>query len=144
MTTVRNVLKSKGHQVWSIAPTAFVIDALKMMAEKNVGVLLVKDESRLVGVFSERDYARKIVLKGETSQTTLLKDVMTTSIISVRPEQSIDECMALMTSKHVRHLPVIENDKLVGLISIGDIVKAIISEHEYTIKQLENYITGAR
>jgi CBS domain-containing protein len=144
MTTVRSVLETKGHEVWSISPTAYVIEALKVMSEKNVGALLVMEESKLVGIFSERDYARKIVLKGETSHTTRLRDVMTTNIVFIRPEQSIEECMALMTSKHIRHLPVLDNGALIGLISIGDIVKAIISEQEYTIKQLENYITGTR
>ena len=98
----------------------------------------------MVGIFSERDYARKIALKEESSSTAIVKNVMTSKVLFVLPEQSIDECMALMTDKHVRHLPVLENEKLVGVISIGDVVKAIISEHEYTIKQLENYITGSR
>jgi CBS domain-containing protein len=144
MTTVRSVLQTKDNTLWSIAPEALVFDALKIMADKNVGALLVMQKEKVVGIFSERDYARKIVLKGESSHTTAIKDVMTSGVLSVHPEQSIDECMALMTNKHVRHLPVIENGKLIGLISIGDVVKAIISEHEYTIKQLENYITGSR
>lgn len=144
MTTVRNVLQVKGYEIWSITPETLVFDALKVMAEKNVGALLVMEDKKLVGVFSERDYARKIVLKGESSHTSIVKNIMTSDVITVRPEQSIDECMALMTGKHIRHLPVVENQNVVGLISIGDIVKAIISEHEYTIKQLENYITGTR
>jgi CBS domain-containing protein len=144
MTTVRNVLQAKNNNIWSIAPDAVVFDALKIMAEKNVGALLVMQSDKVVGIFSERDYARKIVLKGESSHTTAVKDVMTSGVLSISAEQSIDECMALMTNKHVRHLPVLENGKLIGLISIGDVVKAIISEHEYTIKQLENYITGSR
>ena len=144
MTTVRSVLQTKDNNIWSIAPEALVFDALKIMAGKNVGALLVMQKDKVVGIFSERDYARKIVLKGESSHTTAIKDVMTSVVLSVTPEQSIDECMALMTNKHVRHLPVMDNGKLVGLVSIGDVVKAIISEHEYTIKQLENYITGSR
>jgi CBS domain-containing protein len=144
MTTVRSVLQTKDNTIWSIAPDALVFDALKIMADKNVGALLVTQKEKVVGIFSERDYARKIVLKGESSHTTAIKDVMTSGVLSVNPEQSIDECMALMTNKHVRHLPVLENEKLIGLVSIGDVVKAIISEHEYTIKQLENYITGSR
>jgi CBS domain-containing protein len=144
MTTVRIVLNAKDKNIWSIAPDATVFDAIKIMAEKNIGALLVMKNEKVVGIFSERDYARKIVLKGESSHTTAVKDVMTSGVFSVNPEQSIDECMALMTNKHVRHLPVIENGNLIGLISIGDVVKAIISEHEYTIKQLENYITGSR
>ena len=144
MTTVKSVLHTKGNNIYSIAPEATVFDALKIMAEKNIGALLVMQQEKVVGIFSERDYARKIVLKGESSHTTAIKDVMTSGVLSVNPEQSIDECMALMTNKHVRHLPVLENGNLIGLISIGDVVKAIISEHEYTIKQLENYITGSR
>jgi CBS domain-containing protein len=144
MTTVRSVLHAKDNNIWSIAPDAIVFDALKIMAEKNIGALLVMQKEKVVGIFSERDYARKIVLKGESSHTTAIKDVMTSGVLSVHPEQSIDECMALMTNKHVRHLPVLENGNLIGIISIGDVVKAIISEHEYTIKQLENYITGSR
>jgi CBS domain-containing protein len=144
MTTVKNVLQAKENNIWSIAPDAIVFDALKIMAEKNIGALLVMQKEKVAGIFSERDYARKIVLKGESSHTTAVKDVMTSGVLTVQPEQSIDECMALMTNKHVRHLPVLEDGNLIGLISIGDVVKAIISEHEYTIKQLENYITGAR
>jgi CBS domain-containing protein len=144
MTTVRTVFKAKGFDVWSIVPTTTVFDALKVMAEKNIGAILVMEEKNLKGIFSERDYARKIILRGESSQHTTVKDVMTSVVVFVRPEQSIEECMALMTEKHVRHLPVLDQEKVVGIISIGDVVKAIISEHEYTIKQLENYITGAR
>jgi CBS domain-containing protein len=144
MTTVRSVLQTKDNTIWSIAPDALVFDALKIMADKNVGALLVMQKEKVVGIFSERDYARKIVLKGESSHTTAIKDVMTAGVLSVNPEQSIDECMTLMTNKHIRHLPVMENGNLIGLVSIGDVVKAIISEHEYTIKQLENYITGSR
>ncbi len=144
MTTVGNILQIKGYEVWSVPPNALVYDALKVMAEKNVGVLLVMEDRKLVGVFSERDYARKIALKGVSSHTSPVKTIMTSVVVTVRREQSIDECMALMTDKHVRHLPVVENDEVVGLISIGDVVKAMISEREHTIKQLENYITGAR
>jgi CBS domain-containing protein len=144
MTTVRSVLQTKDNNIWFIAPDALVFDALKIMADKNIGALLVMQKEKVVGIFSERDYARKIALKGESSHTTVIKDVMTSGVLSVNPEQSIDECMALMTNKHVRHLPVLENGHLIGLVSIGDVVKAIISEHEYTIKQLENYITGSR
>jgi CBS domain-containing protein len=115
-----------------------------MMAEKNVGALLVMEGNQLKGIFSERDYARKVVLKGESSHNIAIQHVMTSGVISVTPDQSIEDCMALMTGKHIRHLPVLENSKLVGMISIGDVVKAIISQHEDTIKQLENYITGAR
>jgi CBS domain-containing protein len=144
MTTVRSVLQSKSSDIWSTAPDTLVYDALKIMAEKNVGALLVMEGNQLKGIFSERDYARKVVLKGESSHTIAIRNVMTSGVISVTPDQSIEDCMALMTGKHIRHLPVLENSKLVGMISIGDIVKAIISQHEDTIKQLENYITGTR
>ena len=144
MTTVKNILQAKDKNIWSIAPDATVFEAIKIMAEKNVGALLVIQNEKVIGVFSERDYARKIVLKGESSHTTIVKNVMSFDVLFVLPEQSLDDCMALMTNKHVRHLPVLENGKLIGIISIGDVVKAIISEHEYTIKQLENYITGSR
>jgi CBS domain-containing protein len=144
MTTVRSVLQSKGSDTWSTAPDTLVFDALKVMAEKNIGALLVMEGNQLKGIFSERDYARKVVLKGESSHTIAIRNVMTSGVISVTPDQSIEDCMALMTGKHIRHLPVLENSKLVGMISIGDVVKAIISQHEDTIKQLENYITGAR
>jgi CBS domain-containing protein len=144
MTTVRSVLQSKGNDIWSTALDTLVFDALKVMAEKNVGALLVMEGNQLIGIFSERDYARKVVLKGESSHNIAIRNVMTSGVISVTPDQSIEDCMALMTGKHIRHLPVLENSKLVGLISIGDVVKAIISQHEDTIKQLENYITGAR
>ena len=144
MTTVRTVLQTKKNELWSIPPDAVVFEALRIMADKNIGALLVMQKETVVGIFSERDYARKIILRGESSRTTAVKDVMTSSVLMVNPEQSIDECMALMTEKHVRHLPVVENGKLIGLISIGDVVKAIISEHKYTIQQLENYITGSR
>jgi CBS domain-containing protein len=144
MTTVRSVLQSKGSDIWSTASDTLVFDALKVMAEKNVGALLVMEGNQLIGIFSERDYARKVVLKGESSHNITIRNVMTSGVISVTPDQSIEDCMALMTGKHIRHLPVLENSKLVGMISIGDVVKAIISQHEDTIKQLENYITGAR
>jgi CBS domain-containing protein len=130
--------------IWSAKPEMLVYDALQIMAEKNVGALLVLNEGRLVGIFSERDYARKVVLKGVSSHKITVRDVMTAEVISVTPEQSIEDCMALMTNKHFRHLPVLENNTLVGMISIGDVVKAIISQHEETIKHLENYITGTR
>lgn len=144
MTTLRSILVSKGNEIWSIAPDKFVFDALKVMAEKNVGALLVIDGNNLVGIFSERDYARKVALKGESSHKIAVRDIMTSEVLSAHPEQSIEECMALMTNNHIRHLPVIEKNILVGLISIGDVVKAIISQHEDTIKHLENYITGNR
>jgi len=144
MTTVKQILEAKGHEVWSVPPDATVYDALRIMAEKNIGALLVLEADKLRGIISERDYARKVVLKGKFSRETPVAEIMSTNVVTVRPDHSIEECMALMTDKRIRHLPVLENEKLVGIISIGDVVKAYISEQEFTIKQLENYITGSR
>jgi CBS domain-containing protein len=142
MKTVRQLLRAKGYDIWSVAPDDSVYDALKLMADKNVGAVLVTDAGDLVGILSERDYARKVILKGRTSRDTPVREIMTEKVVYVRPDQTTDECMALMTDKRVRHLPVIEDDRLIGIISIGDVVKAIISEQEFMIEQLENYITG--
>ena len=144
MTTVRNILQDKGQVVQSASPDMLVIDALRIMAQNNVGALVVVKGEEVVGIFSERDYARKLVLKGKSHENTAVKEIMTAGVITVKPDQSMDDCMALMTSKRIRHLPVVEERKLVGIISIGDVVKAVISEKEHLIKQLENYITGAR
>lgn len=144
MITLRQLLQSKGGGVWSVTSTSTVFDALQMMAEKNVGALLVIDEGKLVGIVSERDYARKIVLKGKSSKETLVKEIMTEKVVYIRPEESIEECMALMTEKHFRHLPVIDNGALMGVISIGDVVRTVISEQKFIIAQLENYISGGR
>lgn len=142
MGTVRSVLQVKGSDVWSVAPDATVYQALELMAEKNVGALLVIDEGGPVGVVSERDYARKVVLKGRASKDTPVSTIMTQRVVYVRPEQTMEDCMALMTDKHIRHLPVIEDERVIGVISIGDVVKEIIAEQEFMIQQLENYITG--
>jgi len=144
MTTVAQVLHEKGNAIWSISPDATVYDALKLMAEKNVGALLVLDDSKLVGILSERDYARKIILRGKTSKETLVREIMSVEVRYVRPENTLEECMALMTGKHIRHLPVLEGERLIGVISIGDVVRAVISEKEFLIQQLEHYITGSR
>ena len=144
MRTVRELLKTKGRNIWSVNPTETVYDALVVMADRNVGALVVLEEGRLIGILSERDYARKVVLQGKTSRDTLVREIMTENPVCVRPGQSIEECMALMTYKRIRHLPVIEGDELVGVISIGDVVKDIISEQEFVIEQLEHYITGTR
>ena len=144
MITVRHILEAKGGHIWSVSPDTTVYDALKLMAEKNLGVVLVQKGDKLMGIFSERDYARKIILKGKSSRETAVEEIMTPDVVTVEPKNSIEECMGLMTNKRIRHLPVIESEKIVGVVSIGDIVKAIISEQEYTIKQLENYITGKR
>ncbi len=142
MITVRQLLRAKGHDVWHIAPDASVYDALKLMADKEVGALLVLEGEDLIGIISERDYARKVILKEKSSMDTPVREIMTHEVISVRPEQTIQECMALMTDKRIRHLPVLENDQLIGIISIGDVVKAIISQQEFMIEQLERYIEG--
>ena len=144
MTTISQILQVKGSNVWSVSPDTTVYDALNLMAEKNLGAVVVLKGETLVGIFSERDYARKVILKGKASKETVVEEIMSSDVVTLRPEQSIEECMALMTNKRIRHLPVLEGSKLIGVISIGDVVKAIISEQEYTIKQLENYITGAR
>lgn len=139
-TTVRQMLARKA-QVLSVLPGATMLEALTLMAEHNVGALLVVDNEQLVGIVTERDYARKIALAGRSSQTTPVKDVMSSQVITVTPSWTADQCMVLMDEKHIRHLPVIENDKLVGVISIRDAVKAIIAEQQFTIRELENYIT---
>jgi len=144
MDLVWQVLESKGHEVWTIAPDATVFQALQLMADKNIGSLLVLDGSEVVGIFSERDYARKVVLQGKDCTNTPLREVMSSRVLYVRIDQSVDDCMALMTDKHIRHLPVVDGDRLVGLISIGDVVKSLISEQVFVITQLENYITGRR
>jgi CBS domain-containing protein len=142
MITVKQMLDEKGSSVWTISPEAKVLDALKLMAEKGVGALIVMEEDEIVGIISERDYARKIILKGRHSQETPVRDIMSTHIYGVHFDTTAEECMALMTDKHIRHLPVCKDDKLVGVISIGDVVKAIISQQKGTIENLENYIMG--
>jgi CBS domain-containing protein len=144
MITLRQLLQSKGGEIWSVTSTSTVFDALRTMADKNVGALLVIDEGRLVGIVSERDYARKVALKGKSSKDTLVKEIMTEKVVYIRPDESIEECMALMTEKHFRHLPVIDNGTLIGVISIGDVVRTVISEQKFIIAQLENYISGGR
>lgn len=144
MITVSQILREKGDHTWSVSPDTKVFDALKMMAEKNIGAILVQDGNTLVGIFSERDYARKVILRGKASKEIPVREIMTAEVLYVRPSQTIEEVMALMTSKRIRHLPVMEENKVLGVISIGDVVKALISEQEFTIKQLENYITGGR
>ncbi len=144
MKPVRELLRIKGQETWSVTPDTPVYDALKLMAEKNVGALLVLDGDKLAGILSERDYARKVILKGKASKNTPAREIMSENVDCVTPKQSVAECMALMTDKHIRHLPVIEDGKLVGVISIGDVVKAIISEQKFVIEQLEHYIAGTR
>lgn len=142
MNTIAQLLKMKGHKFWGIDPKSSVYEGLKLMAEKDVGALLVLDDNKLVGIMSERDYARKVVLRGKSSMDTPVKEIMTSEVVTVRPSQTIEECMALMTEKRIRHLPVLEDGEISGVISIGDVVKAIISEQQFKIDQLENYIKG--
>jgi CBS domain-containing protein len=144
MHTVRQCLKTKGDAIWSIHPSASVYDALQLMADKDIGALLVIEGDKVLGIFSERDYARKVILHGKTSRETLVRDIMTSQVIFVNIDQSIEDCMGLITNKRIRHLPVLEGDKLAGVISIGDVVKEIIAEQEFVITQLGNYITGKR
>ena len=140
MESLRQLLAAKGEQVWSIRPDAKVLEALQLMAQKDIGALLVMEGSRVVGVMSERDYARKVILQGKSSQDLAVRDIMTSDVVKVDPARSVEDCMALMTQRRIRHLPVCEGDKLVGLVSIGDLVKQVIAEQEQTIKQLESYI----
>lgn len=142
MKTVNEVLKNKGREIWTISPAATVFEALELMAQKDVGALPVVQNSKLVGIFSERDYARKVILKGKASKDTAVSELMTQTVFYVSPENTLDECMALMTSKQIRHLPVLDHDRLVGVITLGDVVKRIISEHEFTIQELEKYVKG--
>ncbi|MBI2001427.1 MAG: CBS domain-containing protein [candidate division NC10 bacterium] len=144
MKTVQQILRHKGSAVWSVTPDSMVYDALRLMAEKGVGALLVLDAGRLVGIISERDYARKVILKGKSSLDTPVSEIMTERVMCVRPGQTVEECMALMTEKRIRHLPVLIDDQVVGVVSIGDLVKASLDEKDFMIKQLENYITGSR
>ena len=140
MQTVRQLVNSKAHRLLSIQPDNTIYDALRKMSEHDVGALIVLQDKKLVGIFSERDYARKVILEGKTSKKTLVSEIMTKQVICVSPDRTADECMALMTEKRVRHLPVIENKLVVALISIGDVVREMISDQKQTIAQLEQYI----
>ena len=142
MGTVRQVLENKGHEVWTIGPDASVYDAVALRAEKEIGALTVMQDSRVVGLISERDYARKVILKGRASKDTRVRDIMASRVVYARPEQTVEECMAVITDQRVRHLPVLENQRLIGLISIGDLVKTIIDEQQFIIDQLVHYITS--
>ncbi len=142
MTTVRQILQTKGNQVWTISPECSVLDALKLMAEKNVGALLVTDQGKLVGIISERDYARKVVLHGRSSRGSAVKEILSGEVISVTPSHTGEDCLRLMTEIRIRHLPVLNGDEIVGVVSIGDLVNWIISAQNSTIQQLQTYITG--
>jgi CBS domain-containing protein len=142
VTTVRHILQEKGSSVWTIPPETSVRDAVSIMSQNNIGLLVIQKADEVVGIVSERDVARKVILADKISSTLPVKDIMTTDVTTVAPDQSIDACMALMTSKHIRHLPVMDGKKLAGLVSIGDVVKATIQEKEQLIKELQNYISG--
>lgn len=142
MTLISQIIHSKGGKVWTISPEASVLDALKLMADKDIGALVVLENDDVVGIISERDYSRKVILQGRSSKETFVKEVMTEEVVCVRPSQSVTISMALMTDKRIRHLPVLDEGKLVGVISIGDVVKAIITEQQVVINHLEDYIYG--
>ncbi len=140
--TIDSVLRLKGRQLWSVAPTATVYEAIEKMSEKGVGALLVMAESRLAGIISERDYARKVILKDRSSKQTQVREIMTSPVVTVTPAHTVEECMRTMTDHRIRHLPVVDSDRTVGVISIGDLVNWIITAHEETIGHLQSYIAG--
>jgi len=142
MKTIERLLQAKGYNVWSITPDASVYDAVKLMADRQIGALPVLESGKLVGIISERDCTRKVILQGRVPKDTLVREIMTCNVITVRPDQTVEECMALVTVKRIRHLPVLAGGQLIGIISIGDLVKDILSEREFMIQQLENYIKG--
>jgi CBS domain-containing protein len=141
--TVQLVLKQKGQNVWHVSPEACVYEAIEIMADKHAGALMVMSEGRVVGVVSERDYARKVILQGKSSKQTQVREIMTSPAIVAAPEQTVEEAMRTMTNNHIRHLPIVENGVLLGVVSIGDLVKWIISAQQHTISQLNSYIAGA-
>ncbi len=141
ITTVKQYLGDKKRDIWSVAPDTLVHEALELLAEKDVGALLVMENNKLVGIFSERDYARKGIIKGRHSKSATVKEMMTVNVLYTTPDSTIQDCMGLMTAKHVRHLPVMEGDEVVGIITIGDVVNAIISDQKFMIEQMERYVT---
>ena len=142
MSRISEILNQRSKEIWSVRPDQPVLDAIRLMAEKGIGALLVMDGSRLVGVLSERDYARNVILENRSSKNTLVREIMTSDVVTVLPESEISECMSIMTDNDFRHLPVVQGDEVVGMISIGDLVKVVIKEQQFTIDQLEHYITG--
>ncbi|MEZ5427675.1 MAG: CBS domain-containing protein [Pyrinomonadaceae bacterium] len=142
MKLVKHILDSKGDQIWHIRPDESVFEAIRLMAEKGVGALLVMEEEDLIGIVSERDYARKVILQGKSSRQTPVKEIMTAEVVCTSPDQTVEDCMALMTDNRIRHLPITADDRIVGVLSIGDLVKAIIAEQQFTIEQLEQYISA--
>ncbi|MEO8795549.1 MAG: CBS domain-containing protein [Daejeonella sp.] len=142
MGKVRNILLSKTSSTISVSPDSTVFEALEVMVDKNIGALMVMEQEKFVGIFTERDYARKVILKGKASKETRIREIMTEDPVTVNPDNTIEECMRIMTNKYIRHLPVLENEKLIGIISIGDVVRYIIDEQKFIIENLEHYITG--
>ncbi|UCC14318.1 MAG: CBS domain-containing protein [Gammaproteobacteria bacterium] len=142
MKTIEQLLGAKNTDIWSIDPDGLIFDAITLMAEKEIGALLVIEDERVVGILSERDYARKVLLRGRSSRETPVREIMTSDVIFATPDQTVEDCMTLMTHKRIRHLPVLSNGRLVGVISIGDLVKAVIADQQETIEQLESYIRG--
>lgn len=142
MSNVREILKGKGGQIWSVSPNDTVLDTLRLMADRNVGAVLVMEGKKIAGIFSERDFVRHYAKKSEGLEGLAIKEMMTSRILVVSPSHSTEECMSLMVAKRIRHLPVLENDELVGLISIGDVVNRIIEDHKFSITQLESYVNG--
>lgn len=143
MRTVGQLLTAKGTDIWAVAPDDTVFDALQLMADKNIGAVMVLEEGRVVGIMSERDYARKIILQHKTSRSTPVRDIMTSDVVCVRPDLNLDKCLALMTEKRIRHLPILrEGNELAGLVSIGDVVKSVIEDQKILINHLEDYISG--
>ena len=142
MKLVSDILNSKGHEIFAVKPDDTVFDSLQLMADKGIGALLVMNGDKLVGIVTERDYARKIILEGKSSKDSTVKEIMTTKVLCVSPERTVDECMALMTDKRARHLPVLDHKHVVGVVSIGDLVKTLISEQQILIDQLQHYISG--
>ena len=142
MKSARQLLEAKGSDVWSVHPDAAVYDAIEMMADKGVGALMVLDGGALVGVISESDYARKVILLGRSSKDTAVKEIMTARVIYARPDQTVEDCMGLMTDKRIRHLPIVDGEELLGVVSIGDLVKTMLAEQQFVIEQLEQYISG--
>ena len=142
MTTVKQILDSKGHDIYAVSPTETVYESLQQMADKRIGALLVMDDDKLLGIVTERDYARKVILEGKASRDIQVEEIMTRKVLCVPPERTVDECMALMSDKRARHLPVVDHKRVIGVVSIGDLVKVVISEQRFLIDQLQHYIAG--
>ena len=142
MKTVKNIAQNKSNEIYSVNPSTSVLDALQLMMDKNISALLVMENAQLKGIFTERDYARKIILQGKSSKQTLIQEVMTANLETIKLNSSIDQCMQIMTDKHIRHLPIVEDGKVAGMISIGDLVKFVIEDQKQTIEQLQSYISS--